>query len=134
MTAAGRVTPVGSGRCPARARELAARLSALFTHDVTIVERLNDAHGRLDQANERLCSCPPPGELTRIYWSVRDAFCDYQNACEERRQLAIDVGELTQQLIEVLGAGGFSEKDARSANVHELGRGSQVNRDEGAVR
>ena len=41
---------------PARARELAARLSALFERDVEIVGRLNDAQSRLRDANERLWS------------------------------------------------------------------------------
>jgi len=39
---------------PARARELAARLSVLFERDVELVERLNDAQRRLRDANERL--------------------------------------------------------------------------------
>ena len=34
---------------PAHARQLAARLSALFDRDVEIVKRLNDAHQRLAQ-------------------------------------------------------------------------------------
>ena len=41
---------------PAPARQLAARLSALFERDVEIVERLNDAQHRLQDANERLWS------------------------------------------------------------------------------
>ena len=46
-----------SGRAvPARARELAARLSALFHRDCLIVGRLNDAQLRLREANERLWS------------------------------------------------------------------------------
>ena len=44
---------------PAHARALAARLAALFETDREIVERLNDAHHRLSNANDRLWSDPP---------------------------------------------------------------------------
>ncbi|HEY6353323.1 MAG TPA: hypothetical protein VIY30_02440, partial [Burkholderiaceae bacterium] len=47
-------------------------------------------------------------------------FCAYQWACEERRQLAMDVGVITAKFIEVLCAAGFSEADARAADAHEL--------------
>jgi hypothetical protein len=140
---------------PALARELAARLSALFERDVEIVRRLNDAQRRLTEANERLWSGLSPdafgliydgvgpagssqiaalmdgapdaktavlGALGQVHWSIHRGFCEYQSACEERRQLAIDVGEITVKFIEVLCAAGFSEDDARGANVHELAR------------
>ena len=58
--------------------------------------------------------------LQRIHWAIHRAFCAYQSACEERRQLAVDVGELSQQLTEVLCAAGFSADNARNADVHEL--------------
>jgi hypothetical protein len=143
---------------PARARALAARLSALFERDVEIVGRLNDAQSRLRDANERLWSGLAPdafglvydgaasagrsqiAELMRdardagasgtdtavlealqqIHWTIHKAFWAYQSACEERRQLAVDVGELSAQLAEVLCAAGFSADDARSADVHKL--------------
>jgi hypothetical protein len=140
---------------PALARELAARLSALFERDVEIVKRLNDAQRRLTKANERLWSGLSPdafgliydgvrpagssqiaalmdgapdakpavlGALGQVHWSIHRGFCEYQSACEERRQLAIDVGEITAKFIEVLCAAGFSEDDARGANVHEFAR------------
>ena len=58
--------------------------------------------------------------LQRIHWAIHRAFCAYQSACEERRQLAVDVGELSQQLTEVLCAAGFRADNARNADVHEL--------------
>ena len=58
--------------------------------------------------------------LGQIHWSIHRGFCDYQSGCEERRQLAVDVGEITAKFIEVLCGAGFSEDDARKANVHEL--------------
>ncbi len=141
---------------PARARKLAARLSALFGRDVAIVGRLNDAQSR--DANERLWSGLAPdafglvydgaapagqsqiaklvsdarraggpdadaavlGALQQIHSAIDAAFCAYQSACEERRQLAVDVGELSQQLTEVLCAAGWSADDARNADVHKL--------------
>ena len=60
--------------------------------------------------------------LQQIHWSIHRGFCDYRSACEERRQLAVDVGEITARFIEVLCGAGFSEDEARAANVHEFAR------------
>ena len=139
---------------PARARELAARLSALFERDVAIVGWLNDAQSRLRDANERLWlglapdafglvydGAAPAGQsqvaalmsdggpesrsevlaaLQQVHGTIHRAFHEYQSACEERRQLAVEVGELSQELTEVLCAAGFSADDARNADVHKL--------------
>ena len=65
--------------------------------------------------------------LQEIHCAIHRGFCEYQSACEERRQLAVDVGEISAKLIEVLCGAGFSEADARAANVHELaGAGESV--------
>jgi hypothetical protein len=151
----------------AQARELAARLSALFEADSRIATRLNDAQRRLRAANDRLWSGLDPDALASIYdgvapaghsqiaklvrdaigvggpeaqstvlqalqdvhWQVHRGFCEYQSACEERRQLAVEVGELAAGLTDALCAGGWTKQDAQSANVHQLaarpgGRGS----------
>jgi hypothetical protein len=140
---------------PAHARQLAARLSVLFGRDTEIVERLNDAQHRLQEANERLWSGLAPdafgliydgaaaaagtsqvaalmrdggpaansqvlAALQNVHWTIHRAFCRYQSACEERRQLAVDVGELSQQLTEALAAAGWGAQEAQQANVHEL--------------
>lgn len=60
------------------------------------------------------------GALQRTHWVIHRAFCDYQSACEQRRQLAVDVGELSRQLICELASAGWSEQAARGADVHEL--------------
>jgi hypothetical protein len=60
------------------------------------------------------------GALQDVHWAIHRSFCAYQSACEERRQLAVDVGELSQQLTEVLCAAGWSRGDARNADVHKL--------------
>jgi hypothetical protein len=147
-----------TGGVSAAARELAARLSALFERDVEIVQWLNDAQRRLLGANDRLWSglnpdafgllydgaapagesqiaeligdargVGAPGSEARLrrasqetHWAIRSAFYGYQYACEERRQLAFEVGELSVQLTEELVAAGWSGADARDADVHEL--------------
>jgi hypothetical protein len=164
-TAASAHTPLlavgdASRPVPAHVRQLAARLSTLFERDVEIVERLNDAHRRLANANERLWSGLAPDAFGLIHdgnaaaaidtspiaalirdgglaanspmlkalqharWQIHRAFCAYQQAAEQRRQLAIDVGELSQQLTQALCAAGWSADQARHANVHELARSS----------
>jgi hypothetical protein len=60
--------------------------------------------------------------LHHVRWTIHQAFCRYQYACEERRQLAVEVGELSQQLTDTLSAAGWSAPQARQANVHELAR------------
>jgi hypothetical protein len=106
---------------PERARELAGGLSVLFERDVELVLRLNDAHHRLRDANERLLR----GPAAEAHRAIHRAFCEYQFVCEERRQLAVDVGEISQQLTDVLSAAGWSRDQARAADVHELARVSR---------
>jgi hypothetical protein len=108
---------------PARARTLAARLNALFATDQQIVARLNGAHHRLAGANDRLRAAPAVDRFA-IHEQIYLAFCAYQRASEQRRQLAVDVGELSQQLADVLTAAGHTREQARSANVHELVAGT----------
>lgn len=108
---------------PAHARALAARLAALFKTDSEIVATLNDAHDRLAGANDRLWS-DPKVDPVRVHEQIRLAFCAYQDASEQRRQLGFDVGELAQQLADALTTAGYSPRQARSANVHELAAGT----------
>ena len=58
--------------------------------------------------------------LKQAHWQIHRSFCQYQSACEERRQLAFDVGELSQQLTHTLCAAGWNADQARHANVHQL--------------
>ena len=108
---------------PARARALAVRLAALFETDQQLVRRLNDAHHLLAGANDRLWTDPVVDRLS-VYGEIHRAFCAYQHASEQRRQLAVDVGELSQQLTDVLTTAGHTPEQARSANVHELADGT----------
>jgi hypothetical protein len=108
---------------PTRARALAARLAALFEKDSEIVSALNDAHHLLARSNDRLRSAPAADPL-QVHHQVHRAFCAYQSASEQRRQLAVDVGELSQQLTDTLTAAGHDPQQARTANVHELAAGT----------
>jgi hypothetical protein len=60
------------------------------------------------------------GALGQTHGAIQRAFHAYQWACEERRQLAFEVGELSVQLTEALCAAGWSADDARDADVHQL--------------
>ena len=109
---------------PARARALAAQLAGLFEADQEIVLRLNDAHHHLlAGANDRLRSDPAADRFV-VHEQVHRAFWTYQQASEQRRQLAVDVGELSQQLADALTAAGHPSEHARSANVHQLAAGT----------
>jgi len=114
---------------PVDARALAARLGALFERDSEIVGALNDAHRLLSGANDRLWIDPDVDPLG-VHEQIRRAFCAYQHASEQRRQLAVDVGELSQQLTDALTAAGYSAQQARAANVHQLAAGTWQTADE----
>jgi hypothetical protein len=108
---------------PARARALAARLAGLFETDHEIVARLSGAQHLLVGANDRLRSDPAADPL-RVHQQIDRAFCVYRQACEQRRQLAVDVGELSAWLTDALTAAGYHPEHARSANVHQLAAGA----------
>jgi hypothetical protein len=58
--------------------------------------------------------------LQEAHWTIHRAFCAYQSACEERRGLAAEVGETIREFLDALVAAGWTEDEARNANVHEL--------------
>jgi hypothetical protein len=60
------------------------------------------------------------GALQQTHWTIHRAFCAYQSACEERRGLAAEVGETIREFLDALLAAGWTEDEARNANVHEL--------------
>lgn len=79
-------------------------------------------------ADARRAGGPDPdatvlGVLQQTHWAIRRAFYDYQEACEERRQLAVEVGEVSQLLTDALCAAGWSADDAQEVDVHELASG-----------
>jgi hypothetical protein len=79
-----------------------------------IVDQLRDGGGEPELTTVVLAV------VQEISWTIHRAFVDYQTASEERRQLAATVGELTRELVEGLTDAGWSEHDARNANVHEF--------------
>ena len=62
--------------------------------------------------------------LQEAHWTIHRAFVQYGAICEERRQLAVRVGELSHQLADVLTAAGWPPQAARGVNVHELAAGA----------
>jgi uncharacterized protein YPO0396 len=101
-----------SGSVGARARLLADVLAALFEHDRELAEQLNAAQRRLRTASDRI-----GGQLAD---AIHRAFADYQTVAEQRRQLGADVGEAAVRLIDAMQADGYSEHQARQADVWAL--------------
>ncbi|MGH2908726.1 MAG: hypothetical protein ACRDK8_05470, partial [Solirubrobacteraceae bacterium] len=60
-----------------------------------------------------------PG-LQETHWQIHRAFGDYQNISEDRRHLAAEIGELIAAFVAELIAAGWSEEQARAADVHQL--------------
>jgi hypothetical protein len=78
----------------------------------------------LAEGRSEVLGAPDPlRAVQRVHWSIHKAFNDYQTAAEERRRLAADTGELIGRFVDALVAAGWSEEQARDANVHELASG-----------
>jgi hypothetical protein len=138
-----------------RARTLATELERLFDQDTELAHKLNDAHSRLRDENDRLWSGLHPGGLRAVsgdhpaseaaqleatvhgrsevldtpdgldavqavHWQIHQAHCDYQPIAAERRRLAAVAGEVIRAFLDEPMAAGWSEEEARTANVHEL--------------
>jgi hypothetical protein len=58
--------------------------------------------------------------LGEVAENICRAFFDYQNTAEQRRQVAADIGETTVGLVDALMAAGFSDAQARRADVLAL--------------
>ncbi len=59
-------------------------------------------------------------KLQEVHWTIHRAVWDYQQASEDRRHLAAEIGELTAQLVSELTTTGWSEQQARDADVRAL--------------
>ncbi len=79
-----------------------------------------------EHCSEVLGERDPLAAAQQVGWRIHRAFIDYQTAAEERRQLAADIGELVRQFVDSLIAAGWSEEQARNANVHELAMNKQA--------
>jgi len=60
------------------------------------------------------------GELRAAHWTIHRVFCEYQQLSEDRRHLAGEIGELIAAFVAELVAAGWSEQEARQADVHQL--------------
>lgn len=137
-------------RVPEAARELAGRLVELFERDRELVHELNTAQRRLLEANDRLTAGLSARALRNVYGpegpdlglsgrrppvlddeqpiaaledvadTIRHAFTEYQGVAEQRRQLGFDVGEANAGLIAAMTSAGFTEAEARRADVDAL--------------
>jgi hypothetical protein len=58
--------------------------------------------------------------LQRVHWQIHRAHCDYQHVAEDRRRLAAEIGEVIHAFVDELVAAGWSEQEARDANIHGL--------------
>src|SRR6266508_5433420 len=92
---------------PARARELASRLAALFQSDSRIVERLNDAQHRLRRANDQLWSGLHPDALGLV--------------SDDAQQVAIHAGAsaIAGRMTDPLGHGG-GEREVQTTLLRAL--------------
>jgi hypothetical protein len=73
-----------------------------------------------------LDSPDPLRAVQQVHWTIHKAFISYQDAAERRRQLAAETGELAGELMTTLVAAGWSEQDARQANVRNLSANPSV--------
>lgn len=74
------------------------------------------AHNR----SEVLDSPDPLRALQQVHRTIHKAFISYQDAAERRRQLAAATGELAGELMTTLVGAGWSQQDARDANIRSL--------------
>jgi hypothetical protein len=110
-----------SGVLGAEIRGLADVLAGLFECDRGLATQLDEAQRRLLDANDRRCVALIADQVRA---DVQQAFLEYSFAAEERRQVAADVGEAMVGLIDAMQAAGFSEPQARNADVWALRTGT----------
>ena len=98
-------------------RALATALAELFERDRGLAAELGRAQRRLLNANDVRRAALARGQVSA---EVRQAFVEYQTAAETRRQVACQVGEATVRLVDAMRAAGYSEPQARNADVWAL--------------
>ena len=62
----------------------------------------------------------PLAAVQQVHWQIDSAFVAHETTAEERRQLAAEIGELIRQFVDALVTAGWTEVQARNANVHQL--------------
>jgi hypothetical protein len=73
-----------------------------------------------ENRSEVLGAPDPLAAVQQVHWQIRKAFVEYQTAAEERRQLAADTGETIHEFVDALVDAGWTEQQARNADVHQL--------------
>jgi hypothetical protein len=73
--------------------------------------------------SEVLESGDPLAGVQEVHWEIHRAMIDHQNAAEDRRHLAGEIGEATARFVDALIDAGWTRQDAESANVDELAKG-----------
>jgi hypothetical protein len=58
--------------------------------------------------------------VQEVHWAIHRAFSEYQRIGEDRRHLAAEIGELIAQMVAELVAAGWTEHEARTADVRAL--------------
>jgi len=104
----------------AEVRVLADVLAALFDRDRELAGKLNDAQHRLLGANDQVKAVTAGSSGRGLADTIRGAFVAYQHAAEDRRGLGADVGEAVVRLVDAMTAAGYSERQARTADVWAL--------------
>ena len=111
---------VPESRLGARVRVLADVLAALFEHDRKLAGEMDEAQRRLLRAADQVKAVTAGSAGRELADTVRGAFADYQHAAEDRRGLGPDVGEAVVRLVDAMTAAGYSERQARNADVSAL--------------
>jgi len=104
----------------ARVRALADVLAALFDHDRQLAGEMNEAQRRLLGAAEQVKAVTAGGAGRDLADTIRGAFTEYQLVAEHRRLRGADVGEAVVRLVDAMTAAGYSEQQARNADVWAL--------------
>ena len=92
---------------------------AAFTGLVVLVG-MHDAQHRLLGANDQVKAVTAGSSGRGLADTIRGAFVAYQHAAEDRRGLGADVGEAVVRLVDAMTAAGYSERQARTADVWAL--------------
>ncbi len=81
---------------------------------------MNAAQRRLLAAVEQVKAVTAGSAGRELADAIRGAFVDYQLVAEHRRLRGADVGEAVVRLVDAMTAAGYSEQQARDADVWAL--------------
>ncbi len=99
---------------------LADLLAGLFERDRQLACDMNVAQRRLLGAVEQVKAVTAGSAGRDLADTICSAFVNYKHAAEDRRGLGMDVGEAVVRLVDAMTAAGYSEQQARNADVWAL--------------